>query len=201
MHPPYNGASQQPDLNVPLPASTAQREPLHQRSITIQGFKRADGFYDVEATLTDTKSVDFKLTSGVRRAGEPIHAMTLRITVDASLSIVDADACTDAMPYTGECGKIAPHYRNLIGLSIRPGFTSKVRELFAGTAGCTHLTDLIGVAATTAFQTLAGQAPRDEDRKPYQLDRCHALKTDAPSVAKYYPRWYRGKPLERAEPG
>ncbi|MBL8515317.1 MAG: DUF2889 domain-containing protein [Betaproteobacteria bacterium] len=186
---------------MPVSAPTAQREPLHQRSITVQGFKRADGLYDIEATLIDTKAVDFILTSGLRRAGEPVHAMTLRITVDTALTIVDAEASTDAMPYTGECGKIAPHYRNLIGLSIRPGFTAKVRELFAGTAGCTHLTDLIGVAATTAFQTLAGQLPQDQVRKPHQLDRCHALKTDAPSVAKYYPGWYRGKPLDRGEPG
>jgi hypothetical protein len=26
---------------------------------------------------------------------------------------------------------------------------------------------------------------------PWQLDRCHALRTDGPAVAKFYPRWHK----------
>ncbi|MBL8521641.1 MAG: DUF2889 domain-containing protein [Betaproteobacteria bacterium] len=184
---------------MPLPTATASREPLHRWSIQVLGFRRADGLYDIEARLVDIKSVDFQLASGVRPAGQPIHDMALRITVDASLTIVEAAASTDAMPYPGECQRITPHYAALVGLAIRPGFTSKVRALFGGTAGCTHLTDLIGAAATIAFQTVAGQAPPLPDRKPYQLDRCHALKTDAPAVAQFYPQWYRTAAQETAE--
>ncbi|MCK7491704.1 MAG: M20/M25/M40 family metallo-hydrolase [Comamonadaceae bacterium] len=29
-----------------------------------------------------------------------------------------------------------------------------------------------------------------EDRRPFQLDRCRALRVDGPAVAKFYPRWY-----------
>jgi len=68
-----------------------------------------------------------------------------------------------------------------------------VRELLGGTSGCTHLTELVGTLATTSFQTMAGQIGQPADRKPYQLDRCHALAVDAPAVAKYYPQWYVGK--------
>jgi hypothetical protein len=165
---------------------------LHRRDIAVRGYKRDDGLFDIEGALTDVKDVDIHGVSFVRRAGEPVHAMWLRITIDKELNIVDALAETDAMPYAGFCDRVTGDYQKLIGLAIRPGFSDQVRALFGGTAGCTHLTDLIGTVATTAFQTLAGQVARETDKKPYQLDRCHALKTDGAAVAAFYPRWYRG---------
>lgn len=170
----------------------AARQPLHHRQISIRGYRRDDGLFEVEGVLEDTKSFDFTLMSGPRRAGEAVHQMWLRLTYDASLTIVGAEAASDANPYPGYCEAITPRYRELVGLSMRPGFTAKVRELFAGTAGCTHLTDMISMLATTAFQTLAGQVQFDPAKEPYQLDRCHALATEADAVARFYPRWYRG---------
>ena len=177
---------------MPLPEPKAARQPLHHRNIQIRGYKRDDGLFDIEGHLVDTKSVDFKLAAGVRLKGEPIHEMWLRITVDRNLVITDAAAATDAMPYEGECDAITPDYRKLIGLAIRPGYTQKVKELFGGTRGCTHITELCGAIATTAFQTLAGQRVQPTDRKPFQLDKCHALATTAAAVARYYPKWYTG---------
>jgi hypothetical protein len=177
---------------MPLPEPKAPRTPLHRRTLEIRGWKREDGLYDIEGHLLDRKDVDFRLATGLRGPGEPIHSMWLRITVDAKLNIVDAAAATDDMPYEGECDRITPEYRKLIGLAIRPGYTQRVKELLGGVRGCTHLTELAGSLATAAFQTLAGQVRQDPERKPYQLDKCHALAGDAPVVAKYYPRWYRG---------
>ncbi|MGZ5103546.1 MAG: DUF2889 domain-containing protein, partial [Usitatibacter sp.] len=85
-----------------------EREPLHRRTIEIHGYKRADGLYDIEGRLVDTKPYDFKLAAGVRRANEPIHDMWLRITVDRTLTIVDAAAAMDAMPYVSMCDDIVP---------------------------------------------------------------------------------------------
>ena len=177
---------------MPLPDPKSSREPLHRRSIEIFGYKRDDGLYDIEGHLVDTKSFDFKLAAGIRPKGEAIHEMWLRITVDRNLVIVDAAAATDAMPYLGECDAITPDYAKLIGLAIRPGYTQKVKELFGGTRGCTHITELCGAIATTAFQTLAGQRVQPADKKPFQLDKCHALDTKGPAVARYYPKWYTG---------
>ena len=168
------------------------REPVHRRSIEIRGYKRDDGLFDVEGHLVDTKDFDFKLAAGIRPKGEPIHEMWLRITVDRNLVIVDAEASTDAMPYVGECDAIAPDYRKLVGVSIRPGYTQKVKELFGGTRGCTHITELCGAIATAAFQTLAGQRVQSADKKPFQLDKCHALDSTGAAVARYYPKWYTG---------
>ena len=178
-------------------APTVEREPLHTRSIELRGYKRADGLYDIEGHLVDTKPFDFKLAAGLRRGGEPIHDMWLRITVDRDLVIVDAVAATDAMPYVGDCDQIVPAYRKLVGLALRPGYGQRVKELLGGVRGCTHITELAGALATAAFQTMAGQRLRPADEKPFQLDKCHALESTAPAVAKYYPKWYRGtEPVE-----
>lgn len=177
---------------MPLSPPVVPRQSLHRRNITIRGYKREDGLFDIEGHLHDTKDIDFKVASGSRRAGESLHSMWLRITIDATLTIVDAEAASDAMPYVGYCDQIAPDYKKLIGMAIRPGFTNRVREQLGGIHGCTHITELIGSLATTAFQTIAGQGLQNPDHKPFQLDRCHALRTDGPAIAHYYPQWYRG---------
>ncbi|HET9652801.1 MAG TPA: DUF2889 domain-containing protein [Usitatibacter sp.] len=184
---------------MPLSEPEVTREPLHRRAIEINGYKRADGLYDIEGRLVDTKPYDFSLAAGVRRAGEPVHAMWLRITIDRTLTIVDAEAAMDAMPYTGHCNAIVPHYRKLVGLAIRPGYQRHLKDLFGDVRGCTHITELAGALATAAFQTLAGQRVQDPEKKPFQLDRCHALAATGAVVGRYYPRWYKGAtPVEAA---
>ena len=64
-----------------------------------------------------------------------------------------------------------------------------------------HLTEMAQVLPTAAMQALAGEVFGTRDAasidtgtdKPLQLDRCHALRTDGPAVAQYYPRWYVGE--------
>ena len=172
------------------------RELLHTRAVEIRGYRREDGLYDVEGHLVDTKPRDFQLASGVRAAGKPVHDMWLRITVDATLTIVDAAAAMDGMPFVDHCGAIVPAYRKLVGLAIRPGYNNRVKELLGGVRGCTHVTELAGSLATAAFQTLAGQVTQDPERKPFQVDRCHALDASGPAVARFYPRWSTGAKQE-----
>ncbi len=186
---------------MPLPPPALPREPLHHRDILIRGYRRADGCFDIEGHLEDTKTFDMQLASGLRPAGEALHSMALRITVDRSLTIIDAVAASDAHPYPGHCAAITPDYRKLIGMAIRPGFTNRVKEILGGTRGCTHLTELVGALATAAYQTMAGQGVQDPSQKPFQLDGCHALRSDQPAVARFYPRWYTGpSPVDPGAP-
>jgi len=176
---------------MPLPVAAEPRERIHRRAITIEGFRRSDGLYELEASLTDVKDIHIMLAEGPRTPGSPIHDMKVRITFDRSLTIVDACSVTDAMPYHGACDQINGAYAKLKGVRMLPGFGAKLREMFGGLAGCTHITELIGNMATAAYQTLAGEVKQDPERKPFQLDGCHALDTGGPTVARYYPRWTR----------
>jgi DUF2889 family protein len=173
------------------PASAVEREPFHTRQVTCVGYCRADGLWDIEGEIVDTKSHGLDLLFDERRieAGEPIHRMRLRLTLDDDHVIRGAEAHTDASPYA-VCPEIAASYARLVGLRIGPGFGAAVRERFGGPAGCTHLTELLGPMATTAFQTIGpGRRRRDAARDgartdPWRahegrlLDACHALARD-----------------------
>ena len=166
---------------------------LHTRSILLEGYKRDDGLWDIEARLTDRKDQDYTLASGVRPKGEPVHDMHVRITIDPDFNILDAEARVEAMPYPG-CAAIAPDYRKIVGLNLLRGFRRRVGDLYAGIAGCSHVTELLSSLPTVAIQTFAGEK-RDvglgDGAQPFQLDRCHALETSSATVRRFYPRWYR----------
>ncbi|HQA10548.1 MAG TPA: DUF2889 domain-containing protein [Zoogloea sp.] len=179
---------------MPLPYSKVTRTRLHSRRIEIEGFFRDDGLLDLDARLTDLKDIDYQLASGIRKVGDPLHDLFIRVTVDKECTIVDVEACSDWVPYPGACGTIAPAYRRLIGLNLLRGFRRTVGEMFADVQGCSHLTELLGSLPTAAIQTWATFKIDNEETldKPFQLDRCHALETTSPTVMRYYPRWYRG---------
>lgn len=180
---------------MPLPPTTAPRTRKHVRSVQLEGYRRDDGCWDIEARLIDVKDQDYPLSSGLRRRGEPVHDMSVRVTIDQQMTIRDAAACTDGMPYVGYCDRITPDYAQLVGLNLFHGFRTAVRQLFRSTRGCSHLSELLMFLPTAALQTFASDVPDSDDsaHKPYQLDRCHALESHSDAVQRYYPRWYRGQ--------
>jgi Protein of unknown function (DUF2889) len=178
---------------MPLPPPTAPRTRIHKRAITVEGYRRDDGWFDIEGRLIDAKDHDFKVASGMRRAGVPVHDMWVRMTIDESRVIRAVEAASDAMPYVGECDRITPAYKKLIGMKIEAGFRLRVLQLMGGIKGCTHLTEIVCVMASGAVQTMAGQLPswHDPEHRPFQINGCHALADSGEAVRVHYPRWYR----------
>ena len=172
-----------------------ERERLHLRRVTYEGFRRADGLFDIEGRLLDTKDHRYPLATGDRTPDQPVHQMWVRVTVDREFNVVDLEASTDDMPYPGHCNTIGPAYRALVGANLLRGFRKAIAEHLGGVRGCTHISELLGALPTAAVQTFAGLKRETEDwgeRKPFQLDACHALATDGEAVRLYYPRWYVG---------
>src|SRR3954464_9659704 len=180
---------------MPLPVSEVERELTHTRRVRYEGYKRADGLWDIEAHLLDAKNHDYQLKTGVRRAGQPIHDMWLRVPIDRKFNIVEALAMMDAVPYPGGCELIPPAYKKLIGLNLTRGFRKATWELLGSTRGCTHLTEMLAGLPTAAIQTFAGEMKEEleDGTKPFQLDHCHALETSTETVKRWYPKWYKGK--------
>jgi hypothetical protein len=183
---------------MPLPQSSCPRKLKHRRAIEASAYERDDGLWDIDAHITDIKTRDVPLASGTRPAGEPVHDLWLRLTIDSEFNVVDACAVSDAVPYPGYCDTIGPAYHGLIGLNLMKGFRQGIKERLSGTAGCTHLTELAQVLPTVAIQAFAGEVLKTRDgavavaaqgQRPFQLDRCHALRIDGEAVARYYPRW------------
>ena len=159
----------------------AAREDRHNRQVTCCGFARKDGLLDIEGELIDTKAYDFpSSTHGVIASGTPVHHMQVRITIDFDMVIQHAEAVTVHGPYA-ICPKGADNITGLIGLQIGPGWKRKVQTAIGGPKGCTHITELMGPMATTAFQTLYGEKARQK-RDTTGADQTQQLKTPLPSL-------------------
>ncbi|HEX2890527.1 DUF2889 domain-containing protein [Vineibacter terrae] len=202
---------------MPLSAPAARR-PLHTRKVTCQGFFREDGLWDIEGHITDEKHYpndgDWR---GELQPGEYVHNMWIRLTLDEHMVIRDVEAVTDNSPYR-VCPEITPNFKRLIGLRIAGGFHRQARERVGGTQGCTHLVELLGPVATTAYQTMhsdkarelmqehkarlaaaSGKTPSrprpltpEERRPPSVIDTCHAWAADGEAVRRWEPLFYKG---------
>jgi hypothetical protein len=181
---------------MPFPPPSENRQLKHRRSIDISVYRRPDGLWEVDARLVDAKTRDANLAEGLRPAGTPIHDLTLRLVVDDRLDIVAAGSESPWVPYTGHCGDHADAYAALAGLNLMKGFRAAVHERLGGVRGCTHLTELAQLLPTAVVQGMVGEVidPRGTAPgagRPFQIDRCHALRADGEVVRLHYPRWYR----------
>lgn len=182
---------------MPLSKPTP-RQHVHTRKIQCLGFHREDGLWDIEARLIDTKTYSFGNMdrSGIN-AGEAIHDMLVRVTLDGNFLIHAAEASTDSGPYA-VCPAINRAFSQLEGLTIAPGWRRAVLERFGRAKGCTHLTELLlGPIATTAFQTIRGSregadGPDKEATATRIVGTCHALASDGPIVQREWPELYTG---------
>ena len=104
------------------------RELQHQRDIALKGYQRADGLFDIEAHLVDTKTYGFPSDyRGQVNAGEPLHGMWVRMTIDTDMNVIACEAASDFTPYS-ICPGAAPAFAHLAGLKIGPGFNKAVPE-------------------------------------------------------------------------
>ena len=80
---------------MPLSESSSPRSLKHTRTTTVASYRRADGLWEIDAHLTDIKTTDSKLETGIRVAGDPMHDLWLRVTYTTDFTIVDAQAASD----------------------------------------------------------------------------------------------------------
>ena len=84
---------------MPLP-DPAPRKLMHTRAIECTGYERDDGLWDIEAHLTDTKTTAHTRHHGgrARRAGEPVHDLWIRVTIDLDMKIHEVEARRTRVP-------------------------------------------------------------------------------------------------------
>ncbi|MDD9877943.1 MAG: DUF2889 domain-containing protein [Magnetovibrio sp.] len=178
----------------------AARKHIHTRRIECHGYERDDGLWDIEAVLVDQKTYPFdNVDRGVVSAGEPVHRMVVRITVDLDLVVHGAEAVTEASPYT-ICADANLTVPDLVGVRIGPGWRKEVKRVMGRTKGCTHVRDLfMGPLAQAAYQTIIPvrsrrrtEAPDPAERPPV-LGTCHAYATDGPVVERQWPQFYEAE--------
>lgn len=126
-------------------------EVLHDREYRVRAYRKADDVLMLCGAVRDQKP------PGLYIAVDPdpltVHHMQIELDVDiSSFEITRAAVVYESHPHD-TCPVISVHYEQLVGLSIARGFTHRVRELFGGPRGCTHVTALIQAMAPVAIQS------------------------------------------------
>lgn len=174
----------------------ALRAPRHHRRVHYYGYERDDGLWDIEGELHDSKMQDtpsFR-NQGIHLAGEPIHHMWLRVTVNRQLVVHAIEAAMDTVPLH-DCPLARAALQQMVGCTMARGWRQSIQKHLGGVASCTHLRELLFNLATAAFQTLpAAFAPADADEPPRHLNQCTGWDLHGKGVQEYYPKFYRGRP-------
>jgi hypothetical protein len=189
---------------MPL-SKPAKREHIHTRQIQCKAYLRDDKLWDVEGHITDVKTYSFPNhdRDGIS-AGEHIHDMSIRLTLDGDFLIHAAEVIIDAGP-THICAGITHAYQSLVGVRIQQGWRKEVLSRFGRVKGCTHVTELLlGSIATTAYQALGGSSLKASEKQTAinatrLINTCHALSSDGPVAQRQWPELYTGTPEEAGE--
>ena len=179
---------------------------LHKREVSSEGYIRTDGLFNIEGTITDKKSYDIPKSDGtVLRAGEPLHKMIVKLTLDINMKIKDVSAETISGPYkicTGANFKI----KDLIGERVGSGWKNRVNKIIGNNEGCTHVRELLVSMATVAFQTIYGEKSRqsreairnnkpnpfpEKNGKPALLNTCFAFDERSEVTEKQWPNYFK----------
>jgi hypothetical protein len=186
--------------------SGERRRLMHRRSIECTGYLRNDGLWEVEARLVDTKPFAQRdHFRGELQPGDPVHDIGVRLAVDDALTIREAETTMRATPFP-TCVDVEPILQRLVGERIGPGWGDLVRRMIGRLETCTHLSELLGPAVTTLYQTMSyGKTPDGrsslEDQRgarepPFFLGGCHSWRTDGPVVAELFPQFATPSPVD-----
>ena len=168
----------------------ANRTHLHNRHVVYRGYQRDDGLWDIEAELRDTKTTDFDLKGeSVLRAGEPVHGMAIRLTVDDQTGVHAIEVAMDHVPHP-PCPEAAAPMQRMVGSSLARGWRRSIDQHLGGIEGCAHLRELLFNMATAAFQTMV-TAVLPTDRPPPFLGKCKTWDFDGTTVERIYPMFYQ----------
>lgn len=124
---------------------------IHTRRYEVRAFRMADDRFLLRGVVCDEKPAGLYVTGDL----DPLwlHHMIVEMEVVYPTFVIErAYAKFHQHPHLG-CTDITDHYKKLEGMSIARGFNAKVKELFAGSRGCTHITALLSAMAPVAIQT------------------------------------------------
>lgn len=175
--------------------ASVTREELHFRRIDMRGYRRSDGLFEVEGRVIDSKTSEFVHPTPGRTvpAGELIHDMGVRLIFDEQMVVRDVETFTHSAPYAA-CPEGGRALQSIIGMRMGSGWSREVRARLGGARSCTHLMEILGPLATTAYQSLGflrvtQPEKLDAEGRPVQIDSCYAYAADGAVVLRRWPQF------------
>ena len=170
---------------------------LHTRNYETRVYQLSDDELLVRGFVSDQKPPGLYVKGD--RAPLEMHQMQLEVRVSLpDLTITHVRVLFETHPHTS-CPVIATDYEKLVGLSIARGFNHKIRDLFGGPRGCTHVNALLQAMAPAVVQSTwsvsvrrarASNSPlgtRDEAARDKRIaanaNTCHIWSEDGDHVA------------------
>jgi hypothetical protein len=163
------------------------KELVHNREISIRTFDLADHTILVEGSLIDHRYRPWE--NETLGESKLVHHMRIRLKVKGpGMLIEQAEATMPHHPREG-CPVVLPWIRQLEGLRIAQGFSSKVKKVIGGTKGCAHLTSLVtamGPAAVQGYWSAYGvervKMSIHEQAIKNVINTCYLWREDGPLV-------------------
>ncbi len=171
---------------------------LHNRKYEVRAWRMSNDKLLLRGAVRDDKPSGLYL----EQDAEPltIHHMIVDLEVDfPSMDIKRVEVVFESHPHQ-QCTGIINTYQSLVGISIARGFTNKVKELFGGPRGCTHVGALLNAMAPVAIQCAwsmrvaamreTGDTSEIRPRTPEEFDKalkfnintCHVWEEDGETV-------------------
>jgi hypothetical protein len=177
----------------------APRVEVHTRRFEFRCYFRNDRMWDIEAALLDIKPYAYTVHRRYVEAGEPIHRMKVRLTIDDDMVVRNLIAVMENSPFP-ECNAAIEPMRAIIGLKMSAGWRKAVDNAIGGIEGCTHMRELLYNAATVAYQslpshktymqTMSGAVSDVVESPPAHLDKCKSWALDGAVVQREMPQFY-----------
>jgi hypothetical protein len=124
---------------------------IHTRRYEVRAFRMAADRLKLRGVVVDEKPAGLYLKGDEKPLW--LHHMIVDLEIVYPTFLIEkATATFNEHPHLG-CTQITDHYKKLEGMSIARGFNAKVKELFAGARGCTHITALLSAMAPVAIQS------------------------------------------------
>ncbi len=168
------------------------RSNIHTRDICLSTYPHTDSQVLVHGELKDQRYTSVFDVTGMARAPGVVHHMSIALLIDPDpLTIIQAEAEMITVPMV-ECRSTLDLVNKLIGVEIKPGFSSQIRQIMGGNRGCTHLCGLVVAMGQEIVhgwltQRRSKKSPipialENVKEKDFLIDSCRIWKKDGPKM-------------------
>ena len=147
-----------------MPPAPEGTELIHTRRYEVRTYRMNETRFLLRGVMVDEKPPGLYVTTDPEVLW--VHHMLVDLEIEMPTFRIDKVHVEMKEHPHARCTGIVPKYQLLEGLSIARGFNAKVKELFGGPRGCTHIGALLSAMAPVAIQSSWSMRASSGERRP-----------------------------------